>query len=190
MKLNARFFSKVIITTLLLSLLSPTVYARSTTLSEPQRVTISCHLTERQMKSAIRIGGAVRNWVVVKENSGRTELNYVKGGGKHSIFVNVGYTKNTFAVTYKSSNNLNYKVNKKGVRQIHPNAVKWMLNLSADIQRLTNSQCFDEPNHLNSSKPVTPSTTDELKALVELRDDGIITEDEFQKLKAKILEKE
>ena len=117
-------------------------------------------------------------------------MNYIKGGNKHSINVNVSYTENTFAITYKDSFNLNYKVNRKGVREIHPNAVKWMANLSGDILRLASMQCFDEPNYLNSSKPGTPSTADELKALVELRDDGIITEEEFQKLKAKFLERE
>ena len=66
MKHNTLFFSKIIITTLLLSLLSPAVYARSTTLSEPQPVTINCDLTEKQMKSGIRNGGAVRHWVVSK----------------------------------------------------------------------------------------------------------------------------
>jgi hypothetical protein len=190
MKLKTLSFSKIIIATLVLSFLSPAVYARSTTLVEPQPITINCDLSEKQMKSGIRNGGAVRNWVVVRQDPGQTELNYKKGGNKYSIKVNVSYTKNTFAVTYKGSYNLNYKVNKKGVRKLHPNAVKWMANLSGDIQRLTNSQCFDEPNYLNSSKPVTPSSTDDLEALVSLRDDGIITEDEFQNLKAKILDRE
>jgi len=143
MKLSTLTFSKVIFAILLLSLLSPTVYARSTTLVDPQPVTINCNLSEKQMKSGIRNGAAVRNWTVVRQDSGQTELNYIKGGNKHSINVNVSYTENTFAITYKDSFNLNYKVNRKGVREIHPNAVKWMANLSGDIQRLASMQCFD-----------------------------------------------
>jgi hypothetical protein len=190
LKLDTFSFSKCIIATLLLSLLSPTVYARSTKLVEPQAVTINCNLSEKQMKSGIQNGGKVRNWTVVSQASGQTELNYIKGGNKHSINVNVSYTENTFAITYKDSFNLNYKVNRKGGREIHPSAVKWMANLSGDILRLANIQCLDEPNHRNASKPETSSTTDEFRALVELRDGGIITEEEFQKLKSEVLERD
>jgi hypothetical protein len=42
----------------------------------------------------------------------------------------------------------------------------------------------------NNEKLDTSSYLDELKALGTLRDDGIITEDEFQKLKAEILDRE
>ena|GEM_PF-895685 len=190
MKLDSFSFSKFIIATLLLSLLSPTIHARSTKLVDPQPVTINCHLTEKQMKSGIRNGGAVRNWAVVRQDSGQTELTYIKGGNKHSINVNVSYTENTFAITYKDSFNLNYKVNRKGVREIHPNAVKWMANLSGDILRLASMQCFNKPDYPDSPEPESPSTTDELRALVELRDGGIITEEEFQKLKSEILERD
>jgi hypothetical protein len=42
----------------------------------------------------------------------------------------------------------------------------------------------------NHEKPEIPSYIDELKALASLRDDGIITEEEFQKQKAEILARE
>jgi len=44
---------------------------------------------------------------------------------------------------------------------------------------ISDSNRFDRPHY-----------TDELKALATLRDDGIITEEEFQKQKAEILERE
>jgi len=42
----------------------------------------------------------------------------------------------------------------------------------------------------DSNQSAHPSYIDELKALATLRDDGIITEDEFQKQKSEILERE
>jgi cytochrome c-type biogenesis protein CcmH/NrfG len=39
----------------------------------------------------------------------------------------------------------------------------------------------------NQKETNTPAYIDELKALASLRDDGIITEEEFQKQKAEIL---
>ena len=44
--------------------------------------------------------------------------------------------------------------------------------------------------NLNDKEPSAPSYIAELKELAALRDDGIITEDEFQKKKADILSRE
>ncbi len=162
MKPNTLSFSKVIIATLALSLLPPTVYARSKKLVEPAPVTINCHLSNKQMKSGIRNGGAVRNWVVVNETPGFTELNYKKGGSKHSLTVDVSYTENTFAVTYRNSINLNYRVNKKGIREIHPKPNNWMSNLSGDIERFANSQCFED-----SAEPNEPQQAQSKSELIQ-----------------------
>jgi hypothetical protein len=53
-----------------------------------------------------------------------------------------------------------------------------------DLRYLSESDDEDE------EESEIPSYIAELKALAKLRDDGILTEDEFQKQKAKILEKE
>ena len=166
MNLNALSFSRIIIAAIALSLLPPTVYARSKKLVEPAPVTISCNLTDTQMKSGIRSGGAARNWVVVSQTPGNTELNYEKSEGKHSLTVNVSYTKNTFAVTYKDSFNLNYKVNRKGIRERHKKPISWMSNLSGDIQRFTDIECLegsDEPN-----EPVEPNEPQQTQSKSEL----------------------
>jgi hypothetical protein len=94
------------------------------------------------MKAGIRNGGAMRGWVIVGQAPGNVELRYVKGNNKHAITVDVSYTANTFAVRYKDSVNLNYEF-KKRVRYLHPNAVGWMANLSADIQMNADGQCFE-----------------------------------------------
>jgi len=156
MKFNSRTFAKAVIAALTLCLLPPTVYARSDKLVEPAPVTLNCQLSDGQMKSGIRNGGAVRNWVVVNETPGFTELNYKKGD-KYSLTVDVSYTENTFAVTYRDSINLNYHVNKKGVREIHPNPINWMRNLSGDIERVTNSECFAGSDESNQAEAESKS---------------------------------
>jgi len=130
----------LIVAALALCLLPPAVLARSTTLVEPDRVTISCSLPGEKMQQGIKSGGAMRHWMVVSQNPGNTELRYAKGD-KHVITVNVSYTANTFAVTYKDSSGLNYAVKDDGTRRIHPKPVDWMRNLSGDIQRATNNLC-------------------------------------------------
>jgi hypothetical protein len=141
MKFNLFARPHLIIAALALCLLPPAVLARSTTLVEPDPVTISCSLSAEKMQEGIERGGAMRRWMVVGQTPGNTELRYVKGNNKHVITVNVSYTANTFAITYKDSSGLNYAVKDDGTRRIHPKPVDWMRNLSGDIQRATNNLC-------------------------------------------------
>ena len=83
----------------------------------------------------------MRRWMVVGQTPGNTELRYVKGNNKHVITVNVSYTANTFAITYKDSSGLNYAVKDDGTRRIHPKPIDWMRNLNGDIQRAANNLC-------------------------------------------------
>ena len=140
MKFNLFARPHLIVAALALCLLPPAVLARSTTLVEPDPVTISCSLSGEKMQQGIKSGGAMRHWMVVNQNPGNTELRYAKGD-KHVITVNVSYTANTFAVTYKDSSGLNYAVKDDGTRRIHPRPVGWMKNLSGDIQMATNNLC-------------------------------------------------
>ena len=141
MKFNLFGRSYLIIAALALCLLPPAVLARSTTLVEPDPVTTSCSLPAEKMQEGIKSGGAMRRWMVVGQTPGNTELRYIKGDNKHIITVNVSYTANTFAVTYKDSSGLNYAVTDDGTRSIHPYPVKWMRNLSGDIEAATNNLC-------------------------------------------------
>ena len=141
MNYNIRTRSKVIIAALTLCLLPAAVLARSTELVEPDPVTINCNLPAEKMQQGIMSGGAMRHWMVISQTPGNTELQYIKGNNKHIISVNVSYTENTFAVTYKDSSGLNYAVKDDGTRRIHPKPVGWMSNLSNDIQRTTNNLC-------------------------------------------------
>jgi len=164
MKYNIVTRSNMIIAGLALCLLPPAALARSTKLVEPDPVTINCNLSAEKMVEGIRAGGVMRHWKIVGQSPGNAELQYVKGDNKHVITVNVSYATNTFAVTYKDSINLNYRVGEdlyfivdedddgvgedsnrgegEDIRYIHPRAVGWMRNLSSDIQGAANNLCF------------------------------------------------
>ena len=124
-----------------LLLISTPTMARSTTLIEPPSVTIQCVLSSADMSEAIISAGELRGWRAVGTSPGNVELRFIKGNGKHVITVNVGYTKDTFAVFYKDSTNLNYKVKKDGTRVIHPRPIGWLSNLSMDIESKTVVKC-------------------------------------------------
>ena len=141
MNYNIRTRSNMIIVALALCLLPAAVLARSTELVEPDPVTINCNLPAEKMQQGIMSGGAIRHWSVISQTPGNTELQYIKGNNKHIISVNVSYTENTFAVTYKDSSGLNYTVKDDGTRRIHPKPVDWMKNLSGDIQMAANNLC-------------------------------------------------
>jgi hypothetical protein len=55
----------------------------------------------------------------------------------------VNYTRTTFAVTYRDSTNLDFKVKRNGTRLIHPRPVGWMQNLSGDIRVETDILCSE-----------------------------------------------
>jgi len=143
MKINGLLHLSLVFFILVLLLPSTPAHARTTKLVEPAPVTVSCVLTLDKMKEAISTGGAVRGWVVVDQAPGTTVLRYVKGAYQHEISVNVNYTKTFFAVTYKDSTNLDYKVKKNGTRLIHPRPIGWMQNLSGDIRAKTDIFCSE-----------------------------------------------
>jgi hypothetical protein len=162
MKYSILTRSIMIISGLILCLLPPAVSAGSTELVEPDPVRINCSLPAEKMEEGIKDGGAVRGWKVVARSPGNVELRYSKADDKHVITVNVSYTANTFAVTYKDSINLNYREEERGfsydedgdmvaddgngaegdiIRYLHRRPVGWMKNLSMDIQGSANSHC-------------------------------------------------
>jgi len=141
MKHKGLFHANAIFLALALAFASGPALARSANLVEPAPVTIQCDLSDADMTDAIVSGGSVRGWRPVTRTPGVVELRYVKGDGKHSLTVNVEYTRNTFTVFYKDSTNLDYKVKKNGVRVIHPRPIGWMSNLSMDIESQTFIQC-------------------------------------------------
>ena len=141
MKVHKLSFLITLIACLTAALLPGTADARATKLIEPAQVTTSCDLSIEKMKEAIITGGAGRGWTPVNQTNEFIELKYTKGSNKHILLVSVAFTNNTFAVSYMDSTNLNYKVKRNGVRELHPRPIVWMSNLSNDIRIKTDIFC-------------------------------------------------
>ncbi|MDB3945272.1 hypothetical protein N9444_05085 [Gammaproteobacteria bacterium] len=176
---TVNFVSSVIGVTL--GLLSPVAYGRAIDLVEPTKVLINCELGAERMVEAIIRGGGVRKWFAVSQGPGVVELQYIKGNNKHIINVNVQYTANTFAVTYKDSVNLNYSKTSDGQQMLHPRSVGWMKNLSGDIRLATSDDCASndsgESNNaqLDTQKSITTqSNSTDVKSLYSANNDDEI----------------
>ena len=103
--------------------------ARVADLQEAPRVlsTSPTPLDARQLRERIIRGGQTLEWAVTREAPGLLELTYEKNG-KHQVTVAVRYDATGYDVSYVRSYNLNYQeVN--GVRKIHPNYNRWVINL-------------------------------------------------------------
>ena len=83
-------------------------------------------LSMRQIEKAIIRAGAQRGWVIQRSGPGhliaRVDIR------THTAVVDITYSRQSFSITYNSSENLNYR---KG--NIHRNYNRWVNNLRADI---------------------------------------------------------
>jgi len=73
-----------------------------------------------------------RGWMVMDDEPGEmlVELNVL---GKHTAVVKVAYDRETLALHYVSSDNLNYQKDSSGREVIHPNYNIWVNDLLVDI---------------------------------------------------------
>jgi hypothetical protein len=147
---------------------------------------------------AIEHAGKLVGWSVEEENEQGVLLSTVVRM-KHQATVFVGFDETYFWVDYVDSMNLNYsrndrKINRGGHRKetvkgpvIHPNYNIWVATLAEEIRQsmrfppaATESQAAsNQSGHL---------VADELEKLDALRQKGILTDEEFDLLKAKILD--
>lgn len=127
----------------------------------------------------------------------------------HTATVKLAYGEDKFSLTYVSSVNLNYD-SEKGT--IHPNYNRWVKDLAAKItacaaagreaditaktiirnakDRLISTGANAVTNAVNSAVPVVPRATDaktRLEQLKKLRDDGLLTEEEYKAKRAEVI---
>jgi hypothetical protein len=123
---------------------------------------------------------------IAADNAIRAHLN-VKN--KHFAVVEIPYSETAYSIMYVSSDNLDYNAK---WQSIHRNYNKWVLQLSTSIKEqfqaleasdVPNVSACDEPN-MNKE-----SIFDELLKLDDLRDQGILTDEEFETEKRKLLER-
>lgn len=141
-----------------------------------------------EVKAAIIQGCQSRDWSVqiVDEGTIRAKLNI---DNKHFAEVNIPYSESAYSIVYASSENLDYNERRQ---RIHRNYNRWVVRLSSSINQ-----------HLQkySSAPISTASGrgqtsdddegifDELLKLDELRDKGILTDEEFEVEKRKLLDR-
>jgi hypothetical protein len=140
------------------------------------------------VRTAIITGCQTDGWTaeIIGERAIRAKLN-IKN--KHYAVVEIPYSESTYSIIYTSSTNLSYNEKRQ---TIHRNYNKWVLQLSTAINRqfLTLSSVPVENDHGNDRTTTEKEDIfDQLMKLDELRDRGILTDEEFEVEKKELLEK-
>lgn len=149
------------------------------------------------IETSIISAAAERDWFVTARTDGRLVLSTLVRE-KHEASVAVEYDKETFSIVYVSSHNLDYnpkdKVVTAGKRMkprvipgppIHRNYNRWVADLARRIVlRVANPIERREPT---SGTPRFPMIAEELDKLDSLRKRGVLTDEEFEAQKRKLL---
>ena len=101
-------------------------------LVDPEPVSVPAGIAAADVAKAIKVGIIRRGWVVTKEEDGLIEATL--NVRTHMAKVNIPYSTQQVAIHYVASDNLDYQ-EKKGVKYIHGNYIKWVRNMQSDIQR-------------------------------------------------------
>ena len=145
-----------------------------------------------QLVAAIRAAAEDEGWRVIAAAPGVMEAKlFIRS---HQAVVTIRYDESNFSISYRDSTNLNYNakdlVNRnsrwnksqvvtKGPR-IHPNYNVWVAALADRISiRLRTPPELSQPSSL--------LVADELEKLDELRQKGVLTQDEFERLKKRLV---
>lgn len=119
----------VLMMSLGLAIVAPVATA-SEVLIDPQPISVPPGLSDKAVAKSIRLGVAQRGWVVTRQDPGYMEatLNI----RSHVAKVGITYDTKSIQIRYLDSTNLDYE-EKKGVRRIHGNYLKWVNNIVRDI---------------------------------------------------------
>lgn len=123
-----------VIALVILGLVAPAAYARgSVPIVNHENVIVATAsgrtLTADEVKAAITAAGAGTKytWTFSSGEPG-TLIASTLVRGKHTAVVTVRYSGTNYSVTYRDSNNLNYKLD-DGIPKIHPNYNVWVKEL-------------------------------------------------------------
>lgn len=139
-----------------------------------------------EVRAAIIKGSQSRLWTakIAGDNTIRARLN-VKN--KHYAVVEIPFSESAYSIIYVSSTNLDYNPER---RSIHRNYNKWVLQLSTMINEAFHeieTDAFATEFNSDCTNVDLEEVFDELLKLDELRDRGILTDEEFEAEKSKLL---
>lgn len=117
----------------------PTVHAAEL-ISLPQGKW-GCELGAEKLLQGINAGLISKGWVITNKDTKGKIVAQVIVRDKHTLVVDIAYTSETFQITYKSSNNLNYSVSAQGAAVIHKNANRWLGFIQNDIALQLGALC-------------------------------------------------
>lgn len=153
-----------------------------------------------EIVTSLRHSAAIEHWTVTRVEPGLlTTQKWVRE--KHLAVVQIGFDDVYFWINYLDSENLNYRKNKRdlsaaalrGRRKktiegpfIHPNYNVWVKNLSSIILTRGITSNPDTSKGREQSFDV-PLIADELRKLSSLREEGLLTQEEFEKQRKRLL---
>ena len=145
-----------------------------------------------QIQTAIIEACAARGWQPIVDKEGEISAT-INVRGKHYAKISIPFTATSYSILYVDSNNLDYNAKKQ---KIHRNYNNWVVKLSGTIDK----QISSGPSPITAlpKEPENPTTIEndqldfygDLLKLSELRDRGLLTEDEFEEEKQKLLQQD
>ena len=110
-------------------------------LTEPASASWDCKLSTDKVLQGINAGLISKGWrMTTRDDKGHLVAEIVVRN-KHTLVVDISYTRSSFEIRYKSSQNLKYKALEDGTAQIHNNANKWMRSLQENTVLQLNGLC-------------------------------------------------
>lgn len=140
----------------------------------------SSSYTAEEVRAAIIEGCLASEWVAVVDDEGqvRATLN-IKN--KHFAEVEIPYSASSYSIIYTSSTNLNYN---EARQTIHRNYNRWVLRLSQSIDKVLRNP---PPPTTNTPESGEGDIYSEILKLDDLRNRGLLTDEEFETEKRKLL---
>jgi hypothetical protein len=185
----------LLVAVLMLSGLAPPFAAASTTIRNvaptPHSAPVATSLAT--ISASIRLAANNRGWIITEEAPGIMLASlHVR---THTAMVTIGFDESNYWIEYRDSVNLDYNPNDrrktktrramKGPR-IHRNYNTWVAELATNIE--TQTKFPPKPNLTGPAPSVNLILiADELEKLDSLRERGILTQEEFDQQKAKLL---
>lgn len=185
---------KVLIALFVILALPASEVAASKTINNLENITIPVRtdgspFSLQEVQAVIIDGCAARGWAATLIEDGLISAD-ITVRGKHYARIEIPFSQTDYSIFYADSNNLDYNEKRQS---IHRNYNNWVIKLSGTI-----NQRFEEALHrspatsssISSKQQAVDDLYIELSKLGELRDKGILTEEEFEEQKRKLLEQD
>jgi len=188
--MNVSRLSRVLV---LILVIAPGVSGADVRISNLENLTVptkydGTQFAVKEVQAAIIEGCAARGWSASLESEGMISASILVRG-KHLAQIAIPFDSSTFSLLYVSSENLDYDPDRN---TIHRNYNKWVLKLSRTINQKFSAGLAASQVSALEAKTAAGSQRDDvygkLLQLGELRDKGIISEEEFEAEKRKLME--